>query len=57
MEKEIQYVTVAGRTIAAVHAICPVCQIFYLDMVFDTTTEPWTAKCPKLHTWQIPSNS
>ncbi len=33
-EREIQYVTVAGRDIAAVHCICPVCKMLDLNTEF-----------------------
>ena len=67
MEREIQFVTVAGRDIPAYQVICPVCKAIDLDnapgepcrgvldlnTTFDTAAEPWIARCSQGHEWKI----
>lgn len=55
-EREIQYVEVAGRHIAAVHCICPVCKTLDLNTEFKPhdDLDGLIAICPLGHEWHIP---
>lgn len=54
--REIQYVEVAGREIAAVHCICPICKTLNLNMEFEPndSLDGLIAVCPLGHRWEIP---
>lgn len=55
--KEITFVEIAGRQIAAVLIICPKCKTLDLNTTFNTNVDPWTAHCPLGHEWTIPNDS
>lgn len=51
--KEIQYVEIGGRQVAAYKVICPNCKILDLDAEFDTSETPWKVRCSEGHEWQV----
>lgn len=52
-KKEIQWVEVAGKSIPALHVICPECDALHLNTIFNTRVIPWLAMCPRGHTWAV----
>lgn len=54
-KREIQYVTVAGREIAAVFCICPICKTLDLNTEFRPGDDlaSLVAICPQGHEWPI----
>lgn len=52
-EYKVEYAEIAGKSIPAEKLICPQCHTLDLGTDFDTSTEPWTAICPKGHEWQV----
>ena len=56
-EREIQYITVGGKQLLASAAICPICKTLDLNTDFDTSTQPWKARCPMEHEWEVNANA
>jgi hypothetical protein len=58
-DRKITYIEVAGRQIAAVHCICPVCNTLDLGTSFtpNKTLDGLVAICPNGHEWEIPKEN
>lgn len=56
-EREIEYISVAGRDIPAYLAVCPKCKTLDLGTMFapGDDLKSLVATCPNGHEWDIPA--